>query len=502
MRHSPYYRAYQVGDDDDGNDDAVEELDDDDLDDGDFDASADEDDEEELLLAGPAAARTPAAWTRRDTAATAIVIAACGAASSGTTLGSWALLRGRTSAQLLDAMLPWAVSKWAISRLFLLMTRQSPLRFGSWRPYLASVAFCGMLTALQIGLSLGALMTCNATLVVAVQGSAPCWQLLMAVVMVCVYAYAWHRAHLSRAAPARFVTAHSSAPHTPLRTLRVAQPSAYAARACVVTQRRHYCRPRRSLVAQGLGRLRLALLLPILMIAAGVALAAVDFTRDSTQWAGFLVLLSATLVAAIRAALLQCVLQARDVPGLLPRREVAQPLQLACALGPWETLSTFLSVAATEALGGSAFRHSELPPTLLPLLAGMSVLVLVELLLQLNILARTSALTMCVTVTVAEAGTVAALTQAAHDRWAAPKVIGLILCTVGVSAYAGASLTSQAPPPASRSAPPPPPPTADQHPAPDSSWRTNHDFSHRHGQGSQGSSWLAERSRMRSNCLR
>jgi len=132
----------------------------------------------------------------------------------------------------------------------------------------------------------------------------------------------------------------------------------------------------------------------------------------------------------------------------------------------------------------------------------MSVLVLVELLLQLNILARTSALTMCVTVTVAEAGTVAALTQAAHDRWAAPKVIGLILCTVGVSAYAGASLTSQAPPPASRSAPPPPPPTADQHPAPDSSWRTNHDFSHRHGQGSQGSSWLAERSRMRSNCLR
>ena len=82
------------------------------------------------------------------------------------------------------------------------------------------------------------------------------------------------------------------------------------------------------------------------------------------------------------------------------------------------------------------------------------------------------------------------------------QVIGLILCTVGVSAYAGASLTSQAPPPASRSAPPPPPPTADQHPAPDSSWRTNHDFSHRHGQGSQGSSWLAERSRMRSNCLR
>lgn len=408
MRHSPYYRAYQVGDDDDGNDDAVEELDDDDLDDGDFDASADEDDEEELLLAGPAAARTPAAWTRRDTAATAIVIAACGAASSGTTLGSWALLRGRTSAQLLDAMLPWAVSKWAISRLFLLMTRQSPLRFGrhahpaaprashaspcamqsrhaassncaastllhSWRPYLASVAFCGMLTALQIGLSLGALMTCNATLVVAVQGSAPCWQLLMAVVMVCVYAYAWHRAHLSRAAPARFVTAHSSAPHTPLRTLRVAQPSAYAARACVVTQRRHYCRPRRSLVAQGLGRLRLALLLPILMIAAGVALAAVDFTRDSTQWAGFLVLLSATLVAAIRAALLQCVLQARDVPGLLPRREVAQPLQLACALGPWETLSTFLSVAATEALGGSAFRHSELPPTLLPLCAQLGL---------------------------------------------------------------------------------------------------------------------------------
>lgn len=55
----------------------------------------------------------------------------------------------------------------------------------------------------------------------------------------------------------------------------------------------------------------------------------------------------------------------------------------------------------------------------------MSVLVLVELLLQLNILARTSALTMCVTVTVAEAGTVAALTQAAHDRWAAPKVCWL-----------------------------------------------------------------------------
>ena len=62
--------------------------------------------------------------------AAAVVAGACGAARAGETLASWTLLRDRSSAHLISAMVLWAATKWMLSRSLLLITRQAPLRFG------------------------------------------------------------------------------------------------------------------------------------------------------------------------------------------------------------------------------------------------------------------------------------------------------------------------------------------------------------------------------------
>ena len=130
MRHSPFYNAGSfmqhstVDDlDDELDDHYVEE---------DVDESADEDDEKDLLLAGSAVIKDPptTVWTRRDMLAAAVVAGACGAARAGETLASWTLLRDRSSAHLISAMVLWAATKWMLSRSLLLITRQAPLRFG------------------------------------------------------------------------------------------------------------------------------------------------------------------------------------------------------------------------------------------------------------------------------------------------------------------------------------------------------------------------------------
>lgn len=128
MRHSPYYAAYQ--NEDNAYDDTYD--DDDGIEDNDFDESADEDDEEELLLAAPAGQATqlaPAPWKPRDAAGAAILVVACGVVSAATVLGSWTLLRRRAAADLLGAMLVWAIFKWLGSRVLLCLTGQAPLRF-------------------------------------------------------------------------------------------------------------------------------------------------------------------------------------------------------------------------------------------------------------------------------------------------------------------------------------------------------------------------------------
>ena len=130
MRHSPFYNAGSfmqhstVDDlDDELDDHYVEE---------DVDESADEDDEKDLLLAGSAVIKDPptTVWTRRDMLAAAVVAGACGAARAGETLASWTLLRDRSSAHLISAMVLWAATKWMLSRSLLLITQQAPLRFG------------------------------------------------------------------------------------------------------------------------------------------------------------------------------------------------------------------------------------------------------------------------------------------------------------------------------------------------------------------------------------
>ena len=77
------------------------------------------------------------------------------------------------------------------------------------------------------------------------------------------------------------------------------------------------------------------LLLPSLLISLGLLISvARDVARDAEQREALLMLLSSALVAAVRAVVLYRVMHGCDVPGLLTKREVARPLQLACALGP------------------------------------------------------------------------------------------------------------------------------------------------------------------------
>ena len=192
------------------------------------------------------------------------------------------------------------------------------------------------------------------------------------------------------------------------------------------------------------------LLLPSLLISLGLLISvARDVARDVEQREAVLMLLSSALVAAVRAVVLYRVMHGCDVPGLLSKREVARPLQLACALGPWETLATLTAAIASDALGTSAVRPSQVQVAIVPL-AALGVILLIGLLMQLRVLAQTSALTLSVILTLTEVATVAVIAAVARDfqgqaQVTALKAAGLLVCAVGVVAYVWASLAATPP---------------------------------------------------------
>ena len=157
-------------------------------------------------------------------------------------------------------------------------------------------------------------------------------------------------------------------------------------------------------------------------------------------------LLSSALVAAVRAVVLYRVMHGCDVPGLLSKREVARPLQLACALGPWETLATLTAAIASDALGTSAVRPSQVQVAIVPL-AALGVILLIGLLMQLRVLAQTSALTLSVILTLTEVAMIAAVARdfQGQAQVTALKAAGLLVCAVGVVAYVWASLAATPP---------------------------------------------------------
>ena len=189
------------------------------------------------------------------------------------------------------------------------------------------------------------------------------------------------------------------------------------------------------------------LLLPSLLISLGLLISvARDVARDAEQREAMLMLLSSALVAAVRAVVLYRVMHGCDVPGLLSKREVARPLQLACALGPWETLVTLTAAIASDALGTSAVRPSQVQVAIVPL-AALGVILLIGLLMQLRVLAQTSALTLSVILTLTEVAMIAAVARdfQGQAQVTALKAAGLLVCAVGVVAYVWASLAATPP---------------------------------------------------------
>ena len=100
---------------------------------------------------------------------------------------------------------------------------------------------------------------------------------------------------------------------------------------------------KRRLHSQGLERIRISVLIAVLLLAAGLSLAVSH--EGHAAPAHLLLVLMAVMAASVRGVVLQRVLHGRDVPGLLARREIAQPLQVISAMGPWESLTSLVVYA-------------------------------------------------------------------------------------------------------------------------------------------------------------
>jgi hypothetical protein len=179
MKHSPYHRA--------GWDDAWEEdgqqLDD--FESDEVESSADEDDEEELLLAnhhresrGRHVTNAAARWQL----GTAVAALGFWATSNGFELAERVLVhsKGVDDVALATFILCCSASKWAASRLLLLIGRQPPSR----PPFLAALALAGALSSLEVLLGVAGALWCSTTMAMIILAQAPFWQLAAAVAMV------------------------------------------------------------------------------------------------------------------------------------------------------------------------------------------------------------------------------------------------------------------------------------------------------------------------------
>ena len=115
----------------------------------------------------------------------------------------------------------------------------------------------------------------------------------------------------------------------------------------------------------GLERLRADWLGACLLVAVGGAFTSIRAARF--DWGCAALLLASAVVTGLRCTILQRVLHGSNVPGLLPWRQVAQPVQLAYALGPWETISSLAivimcKVAAPPISGPRSSELSSLMP--------------------------------------------------------------------------------------------------------------------------------------------
>ena len=83
-------------------------------------------------------------------------------------------------------------------------------------------------------------------------------------------------------------------------------------------------------------------------------------------------------------------------------------------------------------------------------LCGMSLLTAATVVLELNVVSRTSALTLAVVGTLKEVLTIGVAEEVQHDRLAPTNFIGFVICALGLSWYANAKLCRRESSPSAR----------------------------------------------------
>jgi len=178
------------------------------------------------------------------------------------------------------------------------------------------------------------------------------------------------------------------------------------------------------------------LLLVVLLVSGGVALAAVG--EFEFHHLGFALVLSSAALAGLRSCMLQKLLHGRNTGELLAWRQSVHPVQLIYALAPWTTFTALVMALFMEGeeLSEGLLQHSPHIKSLMLRLLGMSVLIFCMVIMEMYVVAKTSALTLSVASTLKEVLTIACAEEVFHDHLSYVNIFGLLLCLLGANLYA------------------------------------------------------------------
>ena len=184
-----------------------------------------------------------------------------------------------------------------------------------------------------------------------------------------------------------------------------------------------------------------SLLLVVLLVSGGVSLAALG--EVEFHLLGFILVLSSAALAGLRGCMLQRMLQGRNTAELLSWRQSVHPVQLIYALAPWSTATALLIALFMEGEELSAL-HEHVPQlqALMVRLVGMSGLIFCMVMMEMWVVAKTSALTLSVAGTLKEVLTIACAEEVFHEHLSWVNMLGLLLCLLGAHLYAFVKLAN------------------------------------------------------------
>jgi len=185
-----------------------------------------------------------------------------------------------------------------------------------------------------------------------------------------------------------------------------------------------------------------SLLLVVLLVSGGVSLAALG--EVEFHLLGFVLVLTSAALAGLRSCMLQRMLHGRNTAELLSWRQSVHPVQLIYALAPWSTATALLLALFMEGeeLSDGAMQHVPQLQALMVRLLGMSGLIFCMVMMEMWVVAKTSALTLSVAGTLKEVLTIACAEEVFHEHLSYVNMLGLLLCLLGAHLYAFVKLAN------------------------------------------------------------